>query len=340
MGASSKLFVRYGVGKGFHLGKVQDAGPITINSHIRVVLGRRNATFVDRVRSEGGCVIHHSSGLSGRSRVLTTGLSRYVLIIAIGCPRASAVFVSHFLTSTRTCHMPMGLVFGGMSICGGSRLRCLSDLVGLCAGVNCPYFGVSTGGKRKVSVVGRRLGKQVALFSKRSKMKGSALVGTVLPRRRMGATRVSTCRGGKVRAAAFSRVFTMTSKNCVVSAPNVGKFKAFSVRRRRVKRCFPRVFGFSTSYGCGGYARERRPNYTIQRTMRRRCVDRSHCASCLGVLRSGRRKGCHTTCWVVGSFSLATCWAVFPVTYLGWSIVCCAWRMRGAASHACGVGRA
>lgn len=267
-----------------------------MNSHMRVVLGRRKATFVDRVRSQGGCVVHHSSGLSGRSRVLTTGLSRYVLIMAIGCPRASAAFVSHFLTSTRTCRMPIGVLFGGISTCSRSRLRCLSDLVALCARVNCPYFGVSTLANRKISAVHRRLGNQMALFSKRSKMNGSALVGTLIPKLRIGATRVSTCRGGKVRAAAFSRVFPMPKSKCVVSAPNVGNFNAFSVRRRRVNRCFPRVFGASTGYGCKGYARHRRPNYTIQGTMRRRCVDRSHCASCLDVLRSGRRKGCHTTC--------------------------------------------
>lgn len=228
--------------------------------------------------------------------MLTTGLSRYVLIMAIGCPRASAVFVSHFLTSTRTCQIPIGLMFGGMSICGRRRLRCLSTLVGLCARVNCPYFGISTGGNSKLSRVGGTLRNGVALFSKRSKMKGSALVGTVLPKVRAGANRVSACRGGKVRAAAFSRVFPMSKSKCVVSAPNVGNFKAFSVRRRRVNRCFPRVFGISTRYGCNGYARHRRPKYTIHGTMRRRLVDRSHCASCLGVLRSGRRKGCQTTC--------------------------------------------
>lgn len=229
--------------------------------------------------------------------MLTTGLSRYVLVIAVGCPRASAVFVSHFLTATRTCHMPIGLVFGGASECGRSSAHCVSTLVGLCACVNCPYFGISTLGGVNASRIGGSLRKGIALLSNGSKMKGSALVGTVLPRRALGANRVSSCRGGKVRAAAFSRVFPVSNNKCVVSAPNVGNFKAFSVRRRRMKRCFGRVFRCSTRYGCKGYARERRPKYTMHSTIRGRLVDRSHCASCLGVLRSGRRNGCHTTCW-------------------------------------------
>lgn len=296
MHASSNHSVRDGVGKGFHLGSVHAAGPITIKSQISVSVGARKATFVAGVRSQGGCVVHHTSGLSGRSRVVTTGMSRTVLVIAIGCPVAAAIFVSHFLTATRTCHIPIGLIFGGVSHCRNNSQRLLSSLIALCAAVNCPYSVLYTHARRNLSILERSLGKEVALLSNRSNIKGSAVVGGLVPNIGLHANSVSRCRGGKVRAAAFSRVVPLSSNNCLVSAPNVGNFNAVRVRNTRVTRCFPRVFGFSTSYGFGGYSRHRRPNYTILHTMRRRCVDRSQCGDCLDVLSSGRRDGCERRC--------------------------------------------
>lgn len=134
-----------------------------------------------------------------------------------------------------------------------------------------------------------------SLLDNGDNMNGSALVGRLVPSTKRHATRVDRTRGDNVRAAAFDRVLRLPRKNCLVSAPNVGNFKAFSVRGRRLADCFGRVFGFSRGYGFSSYARARRPNYTIVGTIRRRCVTTDHCRDCLSVLRSGSRGGCHRT---------------------------------------------
>ncbi len=283
----------YHVGKSFHVGKVGSAGPLAMNSRIRF---SASALCVARLRSHHGCVIHGPTGLDGRLRVVTTGVSRYLLMIAVGGPIARAAFVSHFLIATRTCHVPAAVLFGGVSLLSRSRLRCLSTVRRLCHSVKCGALHLSTGARFKVSRLRTSLGGGVALLSNGSNMNGDAVLGLVVPSTSTEVNRVSGSRRGNVRAAAFSRVCSVSRASRVVSAPKVGNFNVIGVRHSRVTRCFPRVFRVDGSYHFGGYARARRPNYTILSTLHGRRVDRDQCGDCLDVYSSLARKGCH---WAV-----------------------------------------
>ncbi len=192
---------------------MHDAGPMTINSRIAVAAATSNATLVARVTSEGGCVVHHDRGLSGRDRVLTTGISLTLLVIAIDRPRASLIFISQFLTSTRTCTIPILLIFGGLSLLALSRHRVRSGVVDVCHGTNCPYVTLSTRANRNLSGLVARLAKGIDILTNGDNINGSALVGHLVPATRLTAKTLSATCSLKARAAAFSRVLRIAVKN-------------------------------------------------------------------------------------------------------------------------------
>lgn len=168
-------------------------------------------------------ILAHPSFCSNIGPV-TTGVSR-VIVISTVLPRLSLGVVSHCLITYRALRVRPVVILGGVSLLSSRNVRFIGRRVSVCHGVNCHMLVISDRARSKLGPLRRTLAKHVDVFTKRSNINGSDLLGTLLKLRgRVLAGSISS--GSKLnrRAAATTQLCRFPRNNSIVSSPNIHRF--------------------------------------------------------------------------------------------------------------------
>jgi ribosome biogenesis GTPase len=229
----------------FRLKEIKSTNPVAVGDRVTIVMNAEGRAFISEIEERKNYIIRKSPNLSKQFHIIAANLDLCLLIVTVGQPAVSTVFIDRFLASAEAYRVPVNLVFNKVDLYNEDETKYMEALIELYEYIGYACLKVSALTHEGLDALSKQIHKKVTLFSGYSGVGKSTLINTLIPGTSLKTGMISEYHAKGMHTTTFSEMLELPAGGYIIDTPGIKGFGMVDMQSEEIYHYFPDIFKFS-----------------------------------------------------------------------------------------------
>lgn len=236
----------------FRMEGIRTTNPVAVGDIVQVE-ENQNGYVITAIDKRKNYIIRKSTNLSKESHILASNVDQALLIVTVGHPVTSTVFIDRFLASAEAYNIPVVLLFNKSDLYDEEDRALYGGLSAIYEKIGYPCYEVSALTGKNIPLVRQLLKDKVTVLSGLSGVGKSSLINRLEPGLELKTAVISDAHDSGKHTTTFAEMFCLSGGGYLIDTPGIRSFGTVDMKKEEISHFFPEIFAKASEcrfYNC------------------------------------------------------------------------------------------
>lgn len=236
----------------FRMEGIRTTNPVAVGDIVQVE-ENQDGYVITAIDKRKNYIIRKSTNLSKESHILASNVDQALLIVTVGHPVTSTVFIDRFLASAEAYNIPVVLLFNKSDLYDEEDRALYGGLSAIYEKIGYPCYEVSALTGKNIPLVRQLLKDKVTVLSGLSGVGKSSLINRLEPGLELKTAVISDAHDSGKHTTTFAEMFCLSGGGYLIDTPGIRSFGTVDMKKEEISHFFPEIFAKASEcrfYNC------------------------------------------------------------------------------------------
>ena len=236
----------------FRMEGIRTTNPVAVGDIVQVE-ENQDGYVITAIDKRKNYIIRKSTNLSKESHILASNVDQALLIVTVGHPVTSTVFIDRFLASAEAYNIPVVLLFNKSDLYDEEDRALYGGLSAIYEKIGYPCYEVSALTGKNIPLVRQLLKDKITVLSGLSGVGKSSLINRLEPGLELKTAVISDAHDSGKHTTTFAEMFCLSGGGYLIDTPGIRGFGTVDMKKEEISHFFPEIFAKASEcrfYNC------------------------------------------------------------------------------------------
>lgn len=236
----------------FRMEGIRTTNPVAVGDIVQVE-ENQDGYVITAIDKRKNYIIRKSTNLSKESHILASNVDQALLIVTVGHPVTSTVFIDRFLASAEAYNIPVVLLFNKSDLYDEEDRALYGGLSAIYEKIGYPCYEVSALTGKNIPLVRQLLKDKITVLSGLSGVGKSSLINRLEPGLELKTAVISDAHDSGKHTTTFAEMFCLSGGGYLIDTPGIRSFGTVDMKKEEISHFFPEIFAKASEcrfYNC------------------------------------------------------------------------------------------